>query len=85
MSNMKKSNIIFFVGMVILLIGAGLSIAGLETWADYVLIAGALVTVSSGFVRMHGDTPSGHSRFAEKIAEKMFPNKDEESANKKEE
>ncbi len=85
MSNMKKSNIIFLVGMVILLIGAGLSIAGIETWADYVLIAGALVTVSSGFVRMHGDTPSGHSRFAEKIAEKMFPNKDEESANKKEE
>ena len=77
MSNMKKSNIIFLVGMVILLIGAGLSIAGLETWADYVLIAGALVTVGSGFVRMHGDNSSGHSRFAEKIAEKMFPNKDD--------
>ena len=83
---MKKSNIIFLVGMVILLIGAGLSIAGLETWADYVLIAGALVTVGSGFVRMHGDSSSGHSRFAEKIAEKMFPNKDEQSSdNKKEE
>lgn len=41
------------IGMVILAIGAGLSIAKIEPWADYVLILGAAVVVIRGFVRNH--------------------------------
>ena len=39
--------------MVILAVGAGLSIAKIEPWADYVLIFGALVVVVRGFIRNH--------------------------------
>ena len=39
--------------MVILAIGAGLSIAKIEPWADYVLIAGAVIVIARGFVRNH--------------------------------
>ena len=41
------------IGMVILAVGAGLSIAKIEPWADYVLIFGALVVVVRGFIRNH--------------------------------
>lgn len=50
---MKLSNIILIVGMVILAIGAGLSIAKIEPWADYVLLAGAAVVIIRGFIRNH--------------------------------
>ena len=50
---MRVSNIILFVGIAILAVGAGLSIAKIEPWADYVLIAGAVVVVARGFVRTH--------------------------------
>ncbi len=39
--------------MIILAVGAGLSIAKIEPWADYVLIAGAAVIVIRGFIRNH--------------------------------
>lgn len=50
---MKLSTIILIVGAVILAVGAGLSIAKIEPWADYVLIAGAAVVVIRGFIRNH--------------------------------
>ena len=50
---MKLSNIILIIGMGILAIGAGLSVAKIEPWADYVLIAGAAVVVIRGFIRNH--------------------------------
>ena len=50
---MKLSNIILIIGMIILAVGAGLSIAKIEPWADYVLIAGAAVIVIRGFLRNH--------------------------------
>ena len=50
---MKLSTIILIIGMVILAIGAGLSIAKIEPWADYVLITGAVVVIARGFVRNH--------------------------------
>ena len=50
---MRKSNIILIIGLVILAVGAGLSIAKIEPWADYVLIAGAAVVIIRGFVRNH--------------------------------
>ena len=50
---MKLSTIILIIGMVILAIGAGLSIAKIEPWADYVLIAGAVIVIARGFVRNH--------------------------------
>ena len=50
---MKKSSIILIVGLVILAVGAGLSIAKIEPWADYVLILGAIIVIARGFVRTH--------------------------------
>ena len=48
---MKKSSIILVIGLIILAVGAGLSIAKIEPWADYVLIAGAVVVLIRGFMR----------------------------------
>ena len=42
-------------GLIILAVGAGLSVAKIEPWADYVLIAGAVVVIIRGFVRNHED------------------------------
>lgn len=50
---MRKSSIILIIGLVILAVGAGLSIAKIEPWADYVLIAGAAVVIIRGFIRKH--------------------------------
>ena len=50
---MKTSTIILIVGLAILGVGIGLSIAKIEPWADYVLIAGTLVVVVRGFIRNH--------------------------------
>lgn len=50
---MKLSSIILIIGMIILAVGAGLSVAKIEPWADYVLIAGAAVIVIRGFIRNH--------------------------------
>ena len=41
------------VGLIILAVGAALSVAKIEPWADYVLIAGAVVVLVRGFVRTH--------------------------------
>ena len=50
---MKKSTIILIIGLIILAVGAALSVAKIEPWADYVLIAGAVVVIIRGFVRNH--------------------------------
>ena len=50
---MKLSNIILIIGIVILAAGVALSVAKIEPWADYVLIAGALVVIIRGFIRNH--------------------------------
>ena len=50
---MKKSAIILIIGLIILAVGAALSVAKIEPWADYVLIAGAIVVIIRGFVRNH--------------------------------
>ena len=52
---MKKSTIILIIGLIILAVGAGLSVAKIEPWAAYVLIAGAVVVIIRGFVRNHED------------------------------
>ena len=41
------------IGIVILAVGAALSVAKIEPYADYVLIAGAIVVIIRGFVRNH--------------------------------
>jgi hypothetical protein len=50
---MRKSSIVLIIGMVILAVGAGLSVAKIEPWADYVLITGAIVVIARGFIRNH--------------------------------
>ena len=50
---MRKSSIILIIGLVILAVGAGLSMAKIEPWADYVLITGAVVVIIRRFVRNH--------------------------------
>ena len=39
-------------GGVVLLVGAVLSISGVEPWANYVLIAGAVIIIIRGAVRV---------------------------------
>ena len=41
------------IGLVILAVGAVLSIAKVEPYADYVLLAGAVVVIVRGFIRNH--------------------------------
>ena len=50
---MKLSNWILLFGAIILLAGAVLSVMNIEPWANYVLIAGAVVVIARGFVRTH--------------------------------
>ena len=50
---MKLSNIILIIGLVILAVGAILSVAKVEPYADYVLLAGAVVVIVRGFIRNH--------------------------------
>lgn len=50
---MKLSKILLIAGLVILAVGAGLSIAKIKPWADYVLILGAAIVVVRGFIRNH--------------------------------
>ena len=52
---MRKSSIIMIIGLVILAVGAALSIAKIEPYADYVLITGAVVIIIRGFIRNHED------------------------------
>ena len=50
---MRKSSILLIIGLVIVAVGAALSVAKIEPYADYVLIAGAVIIVIRGFVRNH--------------------------------
>ena len=52
---MKKSNIILIIGMLILAAGAVMSKSPAPycDYADYVLIAGAVVIIIRGFIRNH--------------------------------
>ena len=50
---MRLSSIILIIGLVILAVGAALSVADIEPWGDYVLIAGAVIVIIRGFVRNH--------------------------------
>ena len=52
---MRKSNIILLVGLVILFAGAVMSKCPEPycDYADYVLIAGAVVVIARGFLRTH--------------------------------
>lgn len=56
---MKLSNILLIIGLIILAAGAALSLAKIEPYADYVLIAGAVIVVIRGFIRNHekNDSP----------------------------
>ena len=50
---MRLSTIILLIGATIAAIGAGLSIANIEPYADYVLLLGALIIIVRGFIRNH--------------------------------
>lgn len=50
---MKLSNWILLIGAVVLVVGAVLSVMNIEPWANYVLIAGAVIVIARGFVRTH--------------------------------
>ena len=48
---MKPSQIMLVIGLVILLAGCVLSYMKIEPWADYILVAGALLIIIRGSVR----------------------------------
>ena len=49
---MSWSKILLIAGGVVLLVGAVLSICGVEPWANYVLIAGVVIIIIRGAVRV---------------------------------
>lgn len=48
---MKPSQILLICGLVVLLAGCIMSICGIEPYADYVLVAGALLIIFRGGLR----------------------------------
>jgi len=50
---MRLSSIIMLIGLVIIAVGAVLSLLKIEPYADYVLLFGAVVIIVRGFIRNH--------------------------------
>lgn len=48
---MKWSNILLIVGMMVLVVGAVLSIMDIRPYSDYVLVAGAIIIIFRGAVK----------------------------------
>ncbi len=48
---MKWSNILLIVGMLVLVVGAVLSIMNIRPYSDYVLVAGAIIVIFRGAVK----------------------------------
>lgn len=48
---MKWSNILLIVGMLVLIVGAVLSIMDIRPYSDYVLVAGAILVIFRGAVK----------------------------------
>jgi len=50
---MKLSTILLLIGASIAAVGAALSMANMEPYADYLLLAGAVIILIRGFIRNH--------------------------------
>ena len=48
---MKWSNILLIVGMLVLVVGAVLSIMDIRPYSEYVLVAGAIIVIFRGAVK----------------------------------
>lgn len=48
---MKWSNILLIVGMLVLIVGAVLSIMDIRPYSDYVLVTGAILVIFRGAVK----------------------------------
>lgn len=51
MSKIKPSEILLIIGLSVLLAGAVMSVMGIEPYANYVLIAGAVIIIFRGALR----------------------------------
>lgn len=51
MSKIKPSEILLIIGLFVLLAGAVMSVMGIEPYANYVLIAGAVIIIFRGALR----------------------------------
>lgn len=51
MKNLKWSNILLIIGLVVLLAGAVLSVMKYQPYSDYVLVAGAVMIILRGAVK----------------------------------
>lgn len=56
---MKISNILLISGLAVLLAGAVLSLMGIEPYADYVLITGAVLVIFRGAFRSREKDDNG--------------------------
>lgn len=50
MKHLRPSQIILIIGLAVLLVGCILSYMRIEPWADYVLVAGALLVIARGAI-----------------------------------
>jgi hypothetical protein len=50
---MKTGKILLIIGLIVVAVGAILSTQEIEPYADYTLVAGAVLVVISGSFRMH--------------------------------
>ena len=51
---MTTGRILLIVGLIVMAVGAVLSTQEIEPWADYTLVAGAVLVILSGSLRMRG-------------------------------
>lgn len=58
----QKSAILLSIGMIVLLVGAVLSMMKIEPWADYVLVAGALLIIVRGAIYSRERSRARHTQ-----------------------
>ncbi len=56
----RKSNWFLIAGMVVLAVGAVLSVCHINPWSDYILIAGAALIIIRGAIRTRERDETSH-------------------------
>lgn len=68
----RKSNLFLIAGMIVLAVGAVLSVCKINPWSDYILIAGAVLIIIRGAIRTRerDEVPTTPDKTEEETQEK---------------